>query len=433
MPHYHIYNTIQDSITFVVEKVVGFAGEATGPRHLPSPLDADPHCTLIDEAYILSGGIFMPTTTTEGLQDIIATRSRICDLDGKLGKLTYFGVDIHDLANHATFEETAYLLWHGTLPTQAQLDELNTQLREQRKLPAPVYELMRLLPKTSTPMDVFRTVISALALFDAEPDDKSSAANRRRAIRLTAVLPTIMASWDRLRNNKEPVTPLTDGSHATNLLYMLKGEMPDPATAKMLDVVLTLHADHELNASTFAARVTAGTLAGLYATITSAISALSGPLHGGANEQVMRMLLKIGDVDNTESYIQSALARKERIMGFGHRVYKTEDPRATHLRKMSQELGQRTGDSRWYEMSRRIEAYIKEHKGLNANVDFYSASVYYMMGIPIDLDTPVFACSRITGWTSHVLEQLENNRLIRPCADYIGPKNVSYTPIAQRR
>lgn len=373
----------------------------------------------------------MPTTT-DGLEDIVAAHSHICDLDGKLGKLTYFGVDIHDLANFASFEETAYLLWHGSLPTRAQLDEVKAQLQASRTLPGPVNDFLRLLPKTSTPMDVLRTIVSALAMFDPAPDDKSPAANRHRAIQLTAVIPTIVASWDRLRNGKEPVAPLTDSNHATNFLYMLKGEMPDPAVARMLDQVLTLHADHELNASTFAARVTAGTLAGMYAAITSAISALSGPLHGGANEQVMRMLLKIGEVSNTETYLQEALARKERIMGFGHRVYKTEDPRATHLRKMSEELGQRTGDSRWYQMSRRIEAYIKEHKGLNANVDFYSASVYYMMGIPIDLDTPIFASSRITGWTAHVLEQYDNNRLIRPRAEYVGPKNVTYIPIEQR-
>lgn len=373
----------------------------------------------------------MPTTT-DGLEDIVAAHSHICDLDGKLGKLTYFGVDIHDLATQASFEETAYLLWHGTLPTRSQLDEVTAQLQEARTLPEPVREFMRLLPRSSTPMDVLRTLVSALAMFDPTPDDKSPAANRQRAMRLTAVIPTIIASWDHLRNGREPVAPLADSNHATNFLYMLKGEMPEPTVAKMLDSVLTLHADHELNASTFAARVTAGTLAGMYAAITSAIGALSGPLHGGANEQVMRMLLRIGDVNQTETYLQGALERKERIMGFGHRVYKTEDPRATHLRRMSEELGQRTGDSRWYEMSRRIEAYIKEHKGLNANVDFYSASVYYMMGFPIDLDTPIFASSRITGWTSHVLEQYANNRLIRPRAEYIGPKNVRYVPVDQR-
>ncbi len=370
--------------------------------------------------------------TTDGLEDIVAAHSYICDLDGKLGKLSYFGLDIHDLARYSSFEETAYLLWHGVLPAKEQLEDVNAQLRANRALPGPVIKLMQLLPTTSTPMEVLRTTVSALSSFDPDAGDNSPEANRRRSIRLTAVMPTIVANWVRLRNGKEPVAPLTDGDHATNFLYMLTGEMPDAYKAHMMDVVLILHADHELNASTFAARVTAGTLAGMYAAITSAIGTLSGPLHGGANEQVMRMLLKIGEVDKAGAYIQGALDRHERIMGFGHRVYKTEDPRATHLRQMSRELGERTGDSRWYEISRIIEEYIKEHKGLYANVDFYSASVYYMMGIPIDLDTPIFACSRISGWTAHVLEQYANNRLIRPRAEYIGPKNVVYVPVEQR-
>jgi len=370
--------------------------------------------------------------TTEGLEDIVAGHSHICDLDGKLGKLSYFGFDIHDLARYSSFEETAYLLWNGVLPTKAQLEDVSAQLQANRTLPGPVSELMRLLPTTSTPMDVLRTTVSALSSFDPEAGDNSPEANRRRSIRLTAVMPTIVASWVRLRNGKEPAAPLTGGNHATNFLYMLTGEVPDAYKAHMMDVVLILHADHELNASTFAARVTAATLAGMYAAITSAIGALSGPLHGGANEQVMRMLLKIGEVDRAGAYIQGALERHERIMGFGHRVYKTEDPRATHLRQMSKELGERTGDSRWYEISHIIEDYIKEHKGLYPNVDFYSASVYYMMGIPIDLDTPIFACSRISGWTAHVLEQYANNRLIRPRAEYIGPKNETYVPIEQR-
>lgn len=374
----------------------------------------------------------MPTTT-DGLEDIVAAHSYICDLDGKLGKLSYFGLDIHDLARYSSFEETAYLLWHGVLPTKEQLEDVSAQLCANRTLPGPVSDLMRLLPKTSTPMDVLRTTVSALSSFDPDTGDNSPEANRRRSIRLTAVFPTIVAGWDHLRNGKDPVAPLTDGNHATNFLYMLTGEMPDSYYAHVMDVVLILHADHELNASTFAARVTAGTLASMYAAITSAIGTLSGPLHGGANEQVMRMLLKIGEVDKAGTYIQGALERHERIMGFGHRVYKTEDPRATHLRQMSRELGERTGDSRWYEISHIIEEYIKEHKGLNANVDFYSASVYYMMGIPIDLDTPIFACSRVTGWTAHVLEQYANNRLIRPRAEYIGPKNVPYVPVGQRQ
>ncbi len=372
------------------------------------------------------------STTIDGLEDIVATHSRICDLDGKLGKLTYVGVDIHDLAQHSSFEETAYLLWNSVLPTQTQLDEVKEQLCASRALPPRLIDLMWLLPTTSTPMDVLRTCVSALSTFDADSHNTSHAANYQRAVHLTAVIPTIVAAWDNIRNGREPIAPLPDGDHATNLLYMLSGKMPDAYTSHGLDLALILHADHELNASTFAARVTAGTLADVYAAITSAIGALSGSLHGGANEQVIRMLLRIGDVSNAESYIHDALERKERIMGFGHRVYRTEDPRATHLRAMSEELGKRTNDTRWYEMSRIIEKYVKEHKGLNANVDFYSASVYYMMGFPIDLDTTIFACSRVAGWTAHVLEQYAHNRLIRPRAEYIGPKVTEYVPIEKR-
>ncbi len=370
---------------------------------------------------------------TDGLEDVVAGHSQICDLDGKLGKLTYFGVDIHDLARYSTFEETAYLLWHGVLPTRAQLEELKAQLIANRALPGSILDLMHLLPRTSTPMDVLRTTVSALSSFDPDAGDNSHEANYRRSIRLTSMIATIIASWQQIRNGKKPLAPLSEGDHATNLLYMLKGEMPDPYDAHVLDVALILHADHEFNASTFAARVTAATLASMYASITSAIGALSGPLHGGANEQVMKMLQRVGDVSHTEEFIKGALERKERVMGFGHRVYRTEDPRATHLRAMSEELGKRKGDTRWYEMSRIVENYVKEHKGLNANVDFYSASVYYMLGIPIDMDTPIFASSRITGWTAHVLEQYANNRLIRPRAEYVGPKNVEYVPIEQRR
>jgi citrate synthase len=373
------------------------------------------------------------STTTEGLEDVVATHSQICDLDGRLGKLTYFGVDIHDLARSSSFEETAYLLWHGVLPTQAQLDELRQQFYASRALPDQALALMRLMPAATPPMDVLRTTVSALSASDPDLHDTSTTANQRRAVRLTAVMPTIMASWEHIRNGREPVAPLPDDSHAANLLYMLSGKRPDSETARMLDVVMILHADHELNASTFAARVTAGTLANMYAAITSAIGALSGPLHGGANEQVMRMLLRIGEVDLAQSYIHDALERKERIMGFGHRVYRTEDPRATHLRKMSQDLGERTGETRWYEISRIVEEYMKEHKHLNANVDFYSASVYYMMGIPIDQDTVLFACSRMAGWTAHILEQYAHNRLIRPRAEYSGPKVTPYTPIEQRK
>jgi citrate synthase len=372
------------------------------------------------------------TTSTAGLEDVVAADSQICDIDGKLGKLSYFGVDIHDLANHSSFEETAYLLWHGVLPTRAQLEELKTQLRTHRALPEPLLAMMRLLPKETRPMDVLRTMVSALASFVPNAHDISEAARFEHAIRLTAVFPTIVASWERLRNGQEPIAPLKEGNHATNFLYMLRGTMPDEYTAHVLDIALILHADHELNASTFAARVTAGTLADMYAAITSAIGTLSGPLHGGANEQVMRTLQRIGEPDKTEEYIAGALERHERVMGFGHRVYRTEDPRATHLRAMSEELGKRNNDLRWFTISRRIEEYMKAHKGLYPNVDFYSASTYYMMGIPVDLDTTIFACSRISGWTAHIIEQYAHNRLIRPRAEYVGPKNVPYVPIDER-
>lgn len=369
---------------------------------------------------------------TDGLEDVVAANSQICELDGKLGKLTYYGVDIHDLAERSSFEETAYLLWHGVLPTKAQLEDVSAQLQAHRGLPAQIIEFMHLLPKTTTPMDVLRTSVSALSAFDPDDGDTSREANIRRAIRLTAMFPTIITSWNHIRNGRQPVAPLPDHNHATNFLYMLKGEMPDEYSAHVLDVALILHADHELNASTFTARVTAGTLADMYAAVTSAIGALSGRLHGGANEQVIRMLMRIDKVEDAQDFIKGALERKERIMGFGHRVYRTDDPRATYLRRMSEELGKRSGDTRWYEMSRIIEQYVKENKGLYANVDFYSASVYYSLGVPIDLDTPIFASSRIAGWTSHILEQYSNNRLIRPRAEYVGPKNVTYVPVEKR-
>jgi citrate synthase len=367
-----------------------------------------------------------------GLEEVVAAPSAICELNGKDGKLCYFGIDIHDLARHSTFEETIYLLWHGKLPTNTQLQELSGQLHASRALPGDVLKLMQSLPRTAKPMDVLRTTVSALGLYDPDAGNNSQDANIRKATRLTAQLPTIVASAERIRKGQDVVLPRADLSQAANFLYMLKGREPDAYTEHVMDLALILHADHEFNASTFAARVTAATLADMYSAITSAIGALSGPLHGGANEQVMRMLLRIGSVEKTESYLEQALANKEKVMGFGHRVYKTEDPRATHLRQISHDLGERAGDTKWFDMSRRVELYMNEHKHLNANVDFYSASTYYQIGIPIDLFTPVFACSRISGWTAHVLEQYANNRLIRPLAYYSGPTNVAYTPIDQR-
>jgi citrate synthase len=372
------------------------------------------------------------TQSAAGLEDVVVGTSEICFLDGRQGRLLYRGYDIHDLAAKATFEEVVYLLWHGALPNQVQLDQLNNQLAQDRPLPSGVIDLLRLLPRDATPMDVLRTAVSALAMYDPELEEESPAANVRKAVRLTARIPTIVTSHHRLRTEQKLLEPDPGLNTAQNLLYMLHGRRSEEYAERTMDVALILHADHELNASTFAARVTAATLADMYDAITSAIGALSGPLHGGANEQVMLMLQRIEDPSQAATFIREALGRKERIMGFGHRVYRTEDPRATHLRQMSRELGERAGELKWWQMSRDIEEAVKELKGLHANVDFYSASAYFMLGIPIDLFTPVFACSRISGWTAHLLEQYANNRLIRPRAEYVGPTDVSYQPIAER-
>lgn len=378
-----------------------------------------------------------PASSTAGLRDVVAAPSSICFIDGDRGILAYFGYNIHDLALKSTFEEVVYLLWNGNLPSAKELDSLKTELAASREIPAEVLDLMRAFPKTAVPMDSLRTAVSALAFCDPDQGDNSMEANRRKAIRLTAQIATVVAALDRLRNGKEPLAPKKELSHAGNFLYMLNGKEPLDVEEHALDVALILHADHEFNASTFAARVTAGTLADLYASITSAIGALSGPLHGGANEQVMKMLLKAGSVDKVDKFIADRLASGEKVMGIGHAVYRTEDPRATHLRRMSEEIGKRQGDTKWFEMSRRIEDLVvaemeRKGKNLRANVDFYSASTYYMLGIPVDLYTPIFAISRISGWTAHVLEQYANNKLIRPRAEYTGPSDRAYRPIEER-
>jgi len=368
----------------------------------------------------------------EGLEGIVAAHSRICLVDGVEGRMLYEGYDIHDLADHASFEEVAYLLWHGDLPTRAQLDALNRELRGARTLPEPVTAIVTGVPKDALPMDVLRTAVSALGVYDPDARDNTQPANVRKSVRLTAQIATAVAAIDRARNGKPPVAPDPGLGHAANFLYMLRGERPDATATRAVDIALILHADHELNASTFSARVTAATLADMHSAITSAIGTLKGPLHGGANEAVMRLLLKIGDVSKAVPTIKQMLADHEKIMGFGHRVYKTEDPRATHLRKMSEELCRQTGQLKWYEMSREIEKYMLAEKHLHCNVDFYSATCYYALGIPIDLFTPVFAVSRISGWSAHVLEQFADNRLIRPRAEYVGPLNRTYVPIDQR-
>jgi len=369
-----------------------------------------------------------------GLEDVVAATSSICYLDGNRGVLAYFGYDIHDLAK-GTFEETCYLLWHGRLPNRAELGDLRTQLAAARPLSEPILRLMKQLP-SSDGMDMLRTLTSAVGQYDPEANDTSPQANYRKAVRLTAQLGSLVATYGRLQAGGGPIQPDPALSHAANFLYMLTGERPSALATRAFDVALILHADHELNASTFAGRVAAATLTDLYSAIVGAIGALKGPLHGGANAEVMKMLIEIGpeaSPERVDEAIRAKLAKKIKIPGFGHRVYRTEDPRATHLRKMSKDLGERAGNTRWFEMSRRIETLVTDEKKLYPNVDFYSASTYYTLGIPIDLFTPIFAVSRVSGWTAHCLEQYANNRLIRPRTDYIGPPYPqTYLPLEQR-
>jgi citrate synthase len=372
------------------------------------------------------------TATKGGLEDVVAANSAICDIIGPQGKLTYRGIDIHDLARHSSFEETTYLLWFGTLPTREALQEFSAELASQRALPRQVLTLMKDFPRNATPMDALRTTLSALAFYDPQAHDGSRDANVAKAMRVIAQTATIVAAYEQLRRGREPVPPDRAGSHAENFLRMLFGAEPEPLFVRAMDLALILHADHELNASTFAARVTAATLADMYSAIVSAIGALAGPLHGGANEQVMKMLQAIGEPSRVEAYITERLQAHQKISGFGHRVYRTEDPRATHLREMSRELGQHIGNLRWYEISRKVEEVVMQQKHLYANVDFYSASCYFSMGIPIDMFTPVFAVSRVSGWTAHILEQYADNRLIRPRAEYVGEKDVPYLPVDRR-
>ena len=370
-----------------------------------------------------------------GLEDVVAASSAICYLDGDRGVLAYYGYDIHDLARGASFEEVCYLLWHGRLPNRAELGDLQSQLAAERPLPEAVLRLMKQLP-ASDGMDMLRTLTSALGQYDPEVNDNSPQANYRKAVRLTARIASLVATYGRMKNGGGPIDPDPALGHAANFLYMLTGNRPPALSARAFDIALVLHADHELNASTFVARVAAATLTDLYSAVVGAIGALKGPLHGGANADVMRLLIEVGpeaSPERIDEAIRGKLARKVKIPGFGHRVYRTEDPRATHLRRMSKELGEKAGNTRWFEMSRRIETLVTGEKKLYPNVDFYSASTYYTLGIDIDLFTPIFAVSRISGWTAHVLEQYANNRLIRPRAEYIGPAHPQqFVPLQDR-
>jgi citrate synthase len=370
----------------------------------------------------------------KGLEGIVAANSGICWIDGEAGILSYRGIDIHDLAEFSTFEETTYLLWNGVLPNELALREFQAQLSLARGLDFRIVDMLRGIPASASPMEVLRTAVSALSFYDADEKDSSHDANVRKCFHLTAQMAMIVAIYDRLRKGLEIVPPDRSLNHAANFLWMLNGVKPSKTAVKTMDMALVLHAEHELNASTFAARVIAATLSDVHSAVTGAIGALKGPLHGGANEGVMRMLYDIdkAGADPVE-YVKGMLAARKKISGFGHRVYKTEDPRATHLRKMSKQLGEDAGQTKWYEMSRAIELYINADKKLNANVDFYSASTYATLGIDVDLYTPIFALSRIAGWTAHLIEQLDDNRLIRPRAEYIGPPYPShYIPMEER-
>ena len=370
----------------------------------------------------------------KGLEGIVAANSGICFIDGEAGVLAYRGIDIHELAERSNFEETTYLLWNGRLPTELELREFSSQLALAREVDQRIVEMLKTFPTSATPMEVLRTAVSALSFYDADEKDNSHDANVRKAYNLTAQIAMLVAIYDRIRKKLDIVPPDRTLSHAGNFLWMLNGVKPSETATRTLDIALILHADHELNASTFAARVIAATLSDIHSAITGAIGALKGPLHGGANEGVMKLLLTIDKAGaDPVDYVKNMLAAKQKISGFGHRVYKTEDPRATHLRRMSEKLGKDSGQPKWYEMSRAIELYIKQDKKLNANVDFYSASTYATLGIDIDLYTPIFAVSRISGWTAHVLEQYANNRLIRPRAEYIGPEYPQrYVPVDAR-
>lgn len=365
-----------------------------------------------------------------GLRDLVVLESEISAIEGDV--LSYRGITIDELAEHATFEEVVYLLWNGKLPGRAELIELKEQLATAGQLSPGLIELMRSFPRRAAPMEVVQTAVSAMALYDPEAEDMSPAANRRKAVRLLGQIASVVAAYDRIRNGRAVTPPRPDLSLAANFLYMLRGLMPDPLAVRALDKAYVLHAEHELNASTFAARVAASAMSDLHSAILAAISTLKGTLHGGANERVMRMLNEIGQVGQVEPYIRQRLAEHEKIYGFGHPVYKTADPRARHLKELARELGKMTGQEHWFEMSEQIEERMRAAKGLPPNIDFYSASVYHYLSIAADLFTPIFVISRTAGWVAHVLEQYERNKLMRPRAHYSGPRGLHWTPLEKR-
>lgn len=374
----------------------------------------------------------MAEKSGKGLEGVVAAETALSDIDGRKGLLYYVGYDIHDLAEHASFEEVIHLLYHLELPSESQLEEIRALIAREREPNALAMEILPTMAENAPAMSMLRTLASISSAKDPDGPSMSEEANYRKAIRLTASFPTFVAYFDRLRNGRQLIPPDGSLSQAANFLYMLKGDKADDESARMFDVCLVLHADHTMNASTFAARVCAATLSDIHSATTAAIAALKGPLHGGANEAVMGMIKEIGEPSGARGYILKKFQTKEKIMGFGHRVYKTEDPRATHLRRMSKELAEKTGEGDLYEISEAIEKTVMDEKGIYPNVDFYAASVYGYLGIPTDLFTPIFACSRVAGWTAHVREQYADNRLIRPDHDYVGPDPRSWVSIGDR-
>ncbi|HEX7089056.1 MAG TPA: citrate synthase [Longimicrobiales bacterium] len=375
--------------------------------------------------------------SSRGLEGVVVADTELSKIYGEEGRLVYRGYEIDDLARNATFEEVCYLLLYGDLPDSARRAEFRAQLERERPVAPAVLDLLRTLPRETHPMAVLRTAASALAAFDPDAESMAEEANLRKAIRLTAQLPTLTAAWDRIRNGREPIAPKEGLGHAANFLYMLTGEEPDELRSRVMDVAFTLHAEHGMNASTFAARVTVATLSDMHSGLTSAIGTLKGPLHGGANERVMKMLLEIGEPERAEEWVRAALARGERIMGFGHRVYRALDPRAPILRELAEQLAAQGGNTRWLDIAARIERVMREEmdrrgKKIYPNVDFYSASVYYTLGIPTDMFTNIFAMARTPGWTAHMIEQLRDNRLIRPKSTYVGPLDRKVKPIEER-
>ena len=373
-----------------------------------------------------------PSSPARGLEGVVAASTRLSDVRGDIGRLIYCGYDIDELAGKVSYEEVVHLLHHDRLPTQHELNELKLTLAGFRDLPRAIKQIIQKFPRSAPPMHVIRTAISALGCFDTTADDDSMHAQRRKALRLVAQIPVITAYFHRHRQSLPLIEPDYTLGEAANFLYMLTGQKPEPETEGTMDMCYVLHAEHGMNASTFAARVTIATLSDTYSAITSAIGTLKGPLHGGANEGVIKMLLEIGSTENVDAYIEDALAQKKKIMGIGHRVYKVLDPRAPHLQRMARILSAKIGEPKWIQMSERIAELMLQRKGLHANVDFYSATVYYSMGIPTDLFTPIFAISRTAGWTAHVIEQLTDNRLIRPQSLYTGPVDLKVVPIEQR-